>query len=239
MKKKWNSPIYSFFSDNVTICKGEDGRRYHFFKCASSRCKGEFFRAFENTDGSRASDAGSTSNLRKHAILCFGRHTVDSAIAGQGPKNPDGSVFAAFARAGQKPVTVTHRAHTDAEARAHIVEWVTESTRPPNIVNDHGFHTLMTAGHPNLHLPSARTVSRDIQASFKKCKATIDNLLQNHPGQLSFATDAWTSPNHRAFVAWTVHLHHEGTPLCFLLDIIEVPEVSYILSRPSYFIIMV
>jgi hypothetical protein len=140
MKKKWNSPIYSFFSNDVTICMGEDGRRYHFFKCASSRCKGEFFcfdfrtsltltciligrgikgvkRAFENTDGSRASDAGSTSNLRKHAILCFGKHTVDSAIAGQGPKNPDGSIFAAFARAGQKPVTVTHRAHTDAEAR--------------------------------------------------------------------------------------------------------------------------
>ncbi|KAJ7746145.1 hypothetical protein DFH07DRAFT_718505, partial [Mycena maculata] len=160
-------------------------------------------------------DAGSTSNLRKHAILCFGQHIVDSAIAGQGPKNPDGSIFAAFARAGQKPVTVTHRAHTDAEAR----------TRPPNIVNDRGFRTLMTAGRPNLHLPSARTISRDIQASFKKCKDTIDKLLQNHPGQLSFATDAWTSPNHRAFVAWTVHLHQEGTPLCFLLDIIEVPEV--------------
>ncbi|KAJ7839707.1 hypothetical protein B0H14DRAFT_3458562 [Mycena olivaceomarginata] len=52
-----------------------------------------------------------------------------------------------------------HRAHTDAEARAHIVEWVTKSIRPPNIVNDHEFHTLMTA-------------------SFKKCKATIDNPLQ-------------------------------------------------------------
>jgi hypothetical protein len=38
--------------------------------------------------------------------------------------------------------------------------------------------------------------------------------------------DAWTSPNHRAFVAWTVHLHHEGNLLAFVLDIIEVPEVS-------------
>ncbi|KAJ6538177.1 hypothetical protein DFH09DRAFT_930666 [Mycena vulgaris] len=237
MKKKWNSPIYSFFSDNVTICEREDGRWYHFFKCASSRCKSKFFCTCPMF--CLLCDSASTSNLKKHASLCFGRDAVDSAIAGQGPKNPDGSIFAAFARAGQKPVTVTHRAHTDAEARAHIVEWVTKSTRPPNIVNDRGFRTLMTAGRPNLHLPSARTVSRDIQASFKKCKATIDNLLQNHPGQLSFATDAWTSPNHRAFVAWTVHLHHEGTPLCFLLDIIEVPEVSCILSRPSSFIIIV
>jgi hypothetical protein len=27
-------------------------------------------------------------------------------------------------------------------------------------------------------------------------------------------------------VAWTVHLHHEGHLLAFVLDIVEVPEVS-------------
>ncbi|KAJ7736794.1 hypothetical protein B0H14DRAFT_3516454 [Mycena olivaceomarginata] len=47
---------------------------------------------------------------------------------------------------------------------------------------------------------------------------------KEYPGRLSFATDAWTSPNHRAFVAWTVHLHHEGHPLAPSLDIYEVPE---------------
>ncbi|KAJ7234787.1 hypothetical protein C8J57DRAFT_1089470, partial [Mycena rebaudengoi] len=212
--KKWTSPIYSFFSD-VSMSEGDDGRRYHLFKCGSTRCK----------DGTRASDAGSTSNMRKHAIQCFGQNVVDAAINGEGAKNPDGSIFAAFARAGQRPVNVTHRAHTNSEARAHIVQWVTESTRPPHLINDRGFRTLMTAGRPTLQLPSGQTVSRDIQMSFIKCKSTIDNLLQNYPGQLNFATDAWTSPNHRAFVAWTVHLHHEGTPLAFLLDIIEVPEV--------------
>jgi hypothetical protein len=53
---------------------------------------------------------------------------------------------------------------------------------------------------------------------------------QEHPGHVYFGTDAWTSLNHRAFVAWTVHLHHEGHVLCFLLDIIEVPEVCHVLS---------
>jgi hypothetical protein len=53
--------------------------------------------------------------------------------------------------------------------------------------------------------------------------------LQKHPGYIHFATDAWTSPNHRAFVAWTVHLHHEGHILMFLLDIVEVPEVCDVL----------
>jgi hypothetical protein len=39
---------------------------------------------------------------------------------------------------------------------------------------------------------------------------------------LSFATDAWTSPNHKVLVAITVHLEHEGIPICLLLDIVEV-----------------
>ena len=48
---------------------------------------------------------------------------------------------------------------------------------------------------------------------------------QNYSGDLSFGTDAWTSPNHRAYVAVTVHLEHDGEVLCLLLDIVEVAEV--------------
>ena len=55
---------------------------------------------------------------------------------------------------------------------------------------------------------------------------------------MHFATDAWTSPNHRAFVAWTVHLHHEGHILTFLLDIIEVPEVRSILLLQYHLLIV-
>jgi hypothetical protein len=53
-------------------------------------------------------------------------------------------------------------------------------------------------------------------------------MYEEYPGHLHFATDAWTSPNHRAFVAWTVYLEYNGEMLCFLLDIIKVPEVSYL-----------
>ncbi|KAF8222391.1 hypothetical protein L208DRAFT_1322945, partial [Tricholoma matsutake] len=49
-------------------------------------------------------------------------------------------------------------------------------------------------------------------------------LSKEHAGQVHFATDAWTSMNHHAFVAWTVCLHHDGHILTFILDIIEVPE---------------
>ena len=48
---------------------------------------------------------------------------------------------------------------------------------------------------------------------------------------ISWYDNTWTSPNHRAFVAWTVHLEYEGVMLAFLLDIIEVPEVRQYLSH--------
>jgi hypothetical protein len=41
---------------------------------------------------------------------------------------------------------------------------------------------------------------------------------------LNFATDAWTSPNHKAYVAFTVHFEHEGVPISMLLDLVEVPK---------------
>jgi len=49
--------------------------------------------------------------------------------------------------------------------------------------------------------------------------------VQIYDGKLNFATDAWTSPNHKAFVAITVHLEEDSKPLCLILDIVEVAEV--------------
>jgi len=47
-------------------------------------------------------------------------------------------------------------------ASAEIVQWVAESKRPFQIVNDQGFRSLMKTGRPGYHLPSAETVSCDI-----------------------------------------------------------------------------
>jgi len=38
--------------------------------------------------------------------------------------------------------------------------------------------------------------------------------------------DAWTSPNHKAFVAVSVHFEHDGKPICIILDVVEVAKVS-------------
>jgi hypothetical protein len=46
--------------------------------------------------------------------------------------------------------------------------------------------------------------------------------LQEHKGALSFATDAWTSPNHKAYVAVMVHFENQGVSMVMLLDIVEL-----------------
>ncbi len=52
--------------------------------------------------------------------------------------------------------------------------------------------------------------------------------MQKLNGLLSFATDAWTSPNHRAYVVLMVHfMRDDGTPTRMVLDFIEVPKVTH------------
>jgi hypothetical protein len=107
---------------------------------------------------------------------------------------------------------------------------VSENSRPFEIVKDHGFQCLMKTGRPEHYIPLPATVSRDVRMVFARTRERIAQMLQQHDGELNFATDAWTSPNHRAFVAVTVHFEHNGQPLAMLLDIVEVPKVSLLES---------
>jgi hypothetical protein len=112
--------------------------------------------------------------------------------------------------------------------------------RPFKIVKDRGFQCLMKTGRPNYYIPSMQTVSRDVRTVFVSCRRRIAKILQvelndtflrqrhnkthlqKHDGALSFATDAWTSPNHRGYVAVTVHFEENGIPISMLLDLVQV-----------------
>ena len=48
--------------------------------------------------------------------------------------------------------------------------------------------------------------------------------LEEHNGDLNFATNAWTLPNHKAFIAVTIHFKKDGKLMCILLDLVEVTE---------------
>jgi len=56
-------------------------------------------------------------------------------------------------------------------------------------------------------------VTRDVKQAFIHACKQVVNMLQEYEGQLNYATDVWTSPNHKAFVAFRVHFAHEGTPV--------------------------
>ena len=113
LQANWRSAIYGFFQANVSVGYDE-GRKYHFFKCASRNCKGKGQKGVRRYQDSK--DRAATSNLKSHAVKCFGQDAVDAAFE-KTQSGRDGSIFAAFARQGQQPVKISHRAHTTEETR--------------------------------------------------------------------------------------------------------------------------
>ena len=71
------------------------------------------------------SDAKSTSNLRKHARVCWGVEAVAAADETHNmgaaldliKTHKDGSIVAAFERKGKGKVTYSHRQHTTTQSR--------------------------------------------------------------------------------------------------------------------------
>ena len=90
---------------------------------------------------------------------------------------------------------------------------------------NHYFQSLMQTRRLDYDIPSEQAVSREVEQAFIQARKHIAIMVQEYEGQLNFATDAWTSPNHKAFVAFTVHFAHEGTPVSMLLDLVEVAKL--------------
>lgn len=112
LKKTWRSPIYGFFKASIEIGY-DNGRKYHYFKCAAKKCKTSGgVRRYQDSK-----DRAATSNLKTHALKCFGVDAVTAACEKKDPGGRDGSIFASFASVGQQPVKFTHRTHTTDETR--------------------------------------------------------------------------------------------------------------------------
>ncbi|KAF8119640.1 hypothetical protein EV363DRAFT_1180715 [Boletus edulis] len=109
LKKTWRSPIYTFFSDVVSV-QYHNSRPCHFFPRAARKCKTALggVRRYQDTK-----DKSSTTNLKHHAIGCFGKDAVTNALKGKDANPNSGSIFAASARQGQQPVRYNHRTHSN------------------------------------------------------------------------------------------------------------------------------
>jgi hypothetical protein len=124
MSKKWSSPVYVFFKRTPQI-EYKGGRRCHVFICAAGRCKGRNGRnVYRFLD---KGDANSTSNLLRHAKICWGTEAVEAASATQDldaardilgkTKFRDGTILAEFQRISKDKVTYRHTQHSTSEAR--------------------------------------------------------------------------------------------------------------------------
>lgn len=124
MSKKWSSPVYVFFKQTPQI-EYKTGRRCHVFSCAAGRCKGRNGRnVIRFLD---KGDSNSTSNLLRHARICWGTDAVEAATATKDleaarevlgkTKLRDGSILAEFQRLSKDKVTYRHTQHTTNEAR--------------------------------------------------------------------------------------------------------------------------
>lgn len=78
LQKDWTAPIYAFFKSDPII-EHIDGRRAHVFVCTAKTCKargkfGRNVRRYLDTG-----DSKSTSNMRRHAKICWGEETIAAA----------------------------------------------------------------------------------------------------------------------------------------------------------------
>ncbi|KAG0691749.1 hypothetical protein DFH29DRAFT_819015 [Suillus ampliporus] len=228
LMKEWTSLIYAIF-DPTPIILTIDKRCAHVFKCMAKGCQVCVRRFLDKKD------ACSTGNMRKHVKIFWGKEVLQAADQAKNAKEVqmkivpgvlhNGSITASFERKGKGQVTYSHWQHTRTEMKVELVCWVAESLRPFEIVNDRGFQLLMKTGRPEYYIPSPRTVSHDVRLVFAQMHQRIATMLGEYEGKMNFMTDAWISENHRAFVAVAVHLKHEGIPLSFPLDIVEVAMV--------------
>ncbi|KAF5356700.1 hypothetical protein D9758_013728 [Tetrapyrgos nigripes] len=235
LMKGWHSVVYAFFEPIPTV-EYIKGRKCQVFTCSSPSCKKKIHQ-FQDTG-----DAKAMKTLQNHvntckawgpdAIATVKELTVPDAHKSLSRYLRDGTITMAFQRGrkGRGTVTYSPKQHTRAETRAELVRWVAESSRPFAIVKDRGFQCLMKTGRPGYYLPHPTTIARDVKTVFAKTCLRIALMLKlmktikEYDGDLNFATDAWTSPNHRAYVAVSVHLEKEGVPISFLLDFVEVAK---------------
>ncbi|KAI0697428.1 hypothetical protein C8T65DRAFT_582743 [Cerioporus squamosus] len=229
LSDRWRSCVYTFFKAEVTI-KVVDGRRALEFRCAAKHCRiGTPVRRYLDKG-----DRSSSGNLLKHAKSCWGAEAVLQAkqigdvtrvrntLVANILKN--GCITEYFAPA-KRSVTYSNRPLSRVQIRFEFVRWVSESYRPFAVATDPGFLRLMKTGRPGMYIPSPTTISRDVKITFAGGRCRLAAMLRAYPGRLHFATDAWTAPNHRPFVAFTVHLEVEGATLSIILDIVELAKV--------------
>ncbi|KAI0685384.1 hypothetical protein C8T65DRAFT_592366 [Cerioporus squamosus] len=205
----WTSVLYAFFKPIPKI-EYVNGRCTHAFKCLAQPCKVQKSKGYAWRFLNKG-DRTSTSGLKRHAEKCFGVDVMRAAMEVGDIKGVREQIVDPIRKSRPGTITMHFQCKKGQVSYMHH-----------NHTRDCGFLVLMKTGCPGYHIPSPLTVSRDVKTVFARTRSCITKMLREYDGKLHFATDAWTSPNHRVFIAVTVHLEYQGAPLCLVLDVVEV-----------------
>ncbi|KAM1562241.1 hypothetical protein ACFX1Z_005272 [Malus domestica] len=94
------------------------------------------------------------------------------------------------------------------EAVEGIVEYIVLEEVPFSVVETEGFRRMMYKVQPRLHVPSRRTIVRDLFNMYDTMKDQLKKEIHNH--RVSLTTDTWTSvQNLNYMVLVRVHLVEE------------------------------
>ncbi|TFK61241.1 hypothetical protein BDN72DRAFT_732656, partial [Pluteus cervinus] len=193
-----------------------NGRPYLGFHCFAKGCKVIVRRYLDKKD------KGSTSNLHEHAKSCWGEDVAKRVKDARDVGVARDKIIAPYKLNGK--ITSSFERKTEKETYSHTQFTRTETKYVPIHESFNcGFKRLMKTGRPAYYLPSASTVSRDVKRIFTRTQGRIAKMLQES-GQVSFQIDAWTSPNHKAYVGITASFEVAGEIMTIVLDIVEVAK---------------
>ena len=187
LKSTCGSSVYGFSKSKVLV-QYEKGWKFDVFQCAAKKCKGHGTVHWYLD----SKDRTATSNLKTHALKCFGTDAVNAAANNTQSHGRDGTIFTAFAHPGQQYHTMLSLRRKMSKiimlstcfsswhdfVSAQIARWCTESNWPLKIVTDWAFAVLMKSGHFGTTIPSPMTVSWDIKSAFERCREHIDHILK-------------------------------------------------------------
>ncbi|KAM1985065.1 hypothetical protein ACFX16_013266 [Malus domestica] len=84
-----------------------------------------------------------------------------------------------------------------------IVEYIVLEEVPFSVVETEGFRRMMYKVQPRLHVPSRRTIVRDLFNMYATMKDQLKKEIHNH--RVSLTTDTWTSVQNLNYMVLTAH----------------------------------
>ena len=137
---------------------------------------------------------GGTSTYIKHINKhCKSYKPIDELQKVLGSSGPSGDV---------KNMLVA-KGWSQEESVEGIIEFIVMEEVPFSIVESEGFRRMMCKVQPRLHVPSRRTIVRELFSMYDSMKDQLKKEIHNH--RVSLTTDTWTSVQNLNYMVLTAH----------------------------------